>query len=249
MVPLPEGVLAFDSDKKVENVREGEAQARFLFRFTNVSSNEVNISSVTTSCGCTTAELPPMPWKVPPGARGRIPVTMNVAGHTGRSSKTVTVSTPQGFVTLQVEANILSATGGAAMPDRQRNLEKAKADRQAVFKGGCAECHAGTAAIKTGRALYAAVCGICHDANPRATMVPDLRSLNHPTDYNFWRTMVADGKPGTLMPAFAKNQGGPLNDDQIESLARAITNGLLSEMLVPALPAGQSANPHPTTKK
>jgi mono/diheme cytochrome c family protein len=249
-VPLPEGVLAFDSDKKSENVREGDAQARFVFRFTNVSAKEVTISKVTTSCGCTTAELPPMPWKVAPGARGRIPVTMNVTGHMGKSAKTVTVSTLQGFVTLQVEANILSALAGAGMGGRERNQELAKADRQAVFKGGCAECHAATAEGKTGRALYAAVCGICHEASPRATMVPDLRALNHPTDYTFWKTMTAAGKPGTLMPAFAQDQGGPLTGAQIESLARALTNGLLSEIRVsPALSAGQGADPKTAARK
>jgi hypothetical protein len=141
-VPLPGGVLVFDSEKKAENVPAGEPQARFVFRFTNVSAKEVTISKVTTSCGCTTAELPPMPWKVAPGARGRIPVTMNVAGHTGKSSKTVTVNTLDGFVALQVEATILPATEGAGRPDRQRNMELAKADRQAVFKGDCAKCHA-----------------------------------------------------------------------------------------------------------
>jgi hypothetical protein len=77
-----------------------------------------------------------------------------------------------------------------------------------------------------------------------------LRALNHPTDYTFWKTMTAAGKPGTLMPAFAQDQGGPLTGAQIESLARALTNGLLSEIRVsPALSAGQGADPKTAARK
>jgi hypothetical protein len=117
LVPLPQGILAFDGELKQATVHEGEAQAHFVFNFTNISSKEVIINTVTTSCGCTTAELPPMPWTLPPRAKGRIPVTMNVLGHTGKSSKTITVTTAQGFKTLTVEANILLPTEGGKMGD------------------------------------------------------------------------------------------------------------------------------------
>ena len=49
-------------------------------------------------------------------------------------------------------------------------------------------------------------------------MVPNLRALNHPTDREQWKTWVTHGKAGTLMPAFAKAEGGPLTDGQIASL-------------------------------
>jgi hypothetical protein len=50
-------------------------------------------------------------------------------------------------------------------------------------------------------------------------MVPDLHNLKDPTSEEFWRTWITSGKAGTLMPAFATSQGGPLNDMQIASLA------------------------------
>jgi hypothetical protein len=50
-------------------------------------------------------------------------------------------------------------------------------------------------------------------------MVPDLNNLKVPTNREFWRTWITYGKPGTLMPAFAGSQGGPLTDMQIASLA------------------------------
>jgi mono/diheme cytochrome c family protein len=92
-------------------------------------------------------------------------------------------------------------------------------DRQAVFKGDCASCHIKKIEGKYGQPLFAAVCAVCHETENRATMVPDLRNLQVPTNVEFWRTWITAGKAGSLMPAFATSQGGPLNDMQIASLA------------------------------
>jgi mono/diheme cytochrome c family protein len=93
-------------------------------------------------------------------------------------------------------------------------------DRQAVFKGDCASCHV----KKPGRgqirpALFDAVLRRLPRGENRATMVPDLHNLKVPTNEEFWRTWITAGKAGSLMPAFATSQGGPLNDMQIASLA------------------------------
>jgi mono/diheme cytochrome c family protein len=50
-------------------------------------------------------------------------------------------------------------------------------------------------------------------------MVPDLHQLPVATSEEYWRAAISAGKPGTLMPAFAVAQGGPLNEIQIASLA------------------------------
>jgi mono/diheme cytochrome c family protein len=117
--------------------------------------------------------------------------------------------------------NILPAPPAPAMTaeDRARFVAASKVDRQAVFKGDCAKCHAGPAQGKYGQQLFTAVCAVCHEADPRATMVPDLHNLKDPTSEEFWRAWITSGKAGTLMPAFATSQGGPLNDMQIASLA------------------------------
>lgn len=61
-------------------------------------------------------------------------------------------------------------------------------------------------------------------------MVPDLCSSDSPNDYSYWIPMITLGVPGTLMPAFAKEEGGPLTADQINSLASVLADGLLSEI-------------------
>ena len=90
------------------------------------------------------------------------------------------------------------------------------------------QCHAETAKDsaghdKLGQDLYSAVCGICHEAAHRATFVPDLHHLKEPTSAEFWRNWINNGKPGTLMPAFAKSEGGILSDEQIDSLTQHLT--------------------------
>jgi mono/diheme cytochrome c family protein len=116
---------------------------------------------------------------------------------------------------------------------RAAAMKAATVDRQAVFKGDCASCHLPKVEGKYGQQLFEAVCAICHEAKHRATMVPDLHNLNVPTNEEFWRTWITAGKAGSLMPAFATSQGGPLNDLQIASLA-AYLNAVNPSKVPPA---------------
>ena len=119
--------------------------------------------------------------------------------------------------------------------DRARGIAAAKIDRQAVFKDDCASCHVKNIQGTFGKPLFDAICAVCHEANPRATMVPDLHNLKDPTSEEFWRTWVTSGKAGTLMPAFATSQGGPLTDMQIASLA-AYLNAIIPPHTPPPAP-------------
>ena len=95
-----------------------------------------------------------------------------------------------------------------------------------MFKGDCASCHAKNLQGRYGQQLFAAACAVCHEASPRATMVPDLHNLKDPTSEEFWRTWITSGKAGTLMPAFGNTQGGPLTDFQISSLAAYLNQSI-----------------------
>jgi mono/diheme cytochrome c family protein len=104
--------------------------------------------------------------------------------------------------------------------DRNKNMELAKTDRQAVFKGDCRSCHVDKGSGKLGKELYAADCGICHDSPIRAALVPDLRAPKAPRDHNYWVNWITSGRPGSMMPAFGVKDGGPLSEEQIASLAK-----------------------------
>jgi len=216
---VPTNILAFDAEAKEYNAKPDELDIPFSFYVTNVSTNEVVINSVHTSCGCTVAQLPSLPWKIAPGEHGEIKVKMDVRGKTGQITKTITLSTSHGM-------KILAATAHVPFPDmmtttpeeRQRNQLIARANRQIVFKGDCARCHATPAIGKMGAELYKATCAVCHDAKNRASMVPDLRNPPRPNSREYWANIIMFGKPDTLMPAHAKASGGILDDEQIFSL-------------------------------
>lgn len=189
---------------------------------TNTAAMPVTILSVHPSCGCTTAELPPVPWTIPPGTSGQIKLAVNLAGKAGVVFKTVNVATDHGKKDLMLRINIAPPPPPRVMSEGERAaaMTAAKANRQAVFKGDCASCHSPKTPNVYGAELYSSICGICHDSPNRATLVPDLHALKVPTNEEFWRTWITVGKPGSVMPAFAQSQGGPLTDLQVASLAQ-----------------------------
>ena len=203
----------------------------------------ITVLSVHPSCGCTTAELPPVPWVIPAGSNGLIKIAVNLQGKAGILFKSVNVSTDRGNKNLMLRINIPPAPPPPQMTEAQRaaGVAAAKIDRQAVFKGDCASCHIKNIQGQYGQALFTGLCSVCHEGTPRASMVPDLHNLPDPTSEEFWRTWITSGKAGTLMPAFATSQGGPLNDMQIASLA-AYLNAVIPPHAVPAAtnaPAGK----------
>jgi mono/diheme cytochrome c family protein len=220
MAPMPAGILAWDALSKTVDATNGQPVAHLTFTFTNQFTNPVSILKARPSCGCTTVEMPPVPWLIPAGATGQIQLSINLGGKVGTLFKSVLVVTDKGSQTLGLRVN-LAPPMATPLTEAQRaaGIAAATVDRQAVFKGDCAVCHSRKAMGKFGEPLFNAVCAICHEANPRASMVPDLHQLPVATSEEYWRAMISAGKAGTLMPAFAISQGGPLNEIQIASLA------------------------------
>lgn len=241
--PSLEAFIKWDADTKEQTVSAGTQQAAFTFNLTNVSAEVVTINSAVTSCGCTVAKLPETPWHIQPGGSGQISATMNLLGKMGTIVKTITVTGDKGTKLLYVRSIILPQTVASQQmseADRERNQKLAVADRQAVFKGDCARCHAAPAKGKMGQQLFTDVCGVCHEAKNRATMVADLHKIPQETNAEFWRNWIAHGKPGTLMPAFSQAEDGILTDDQINSLVNYLVATIPSRSAaMVAKPAGK----------
>lgn len=217
---LPATVIAWDSVDKAVTVNAGEPFAKFDFAFTNVSAEAVIITAVQPSCSCTAVQLPPMPWTNAPSASSNLHVNVNLAGKSGTVIKTITFATDKGTKHLLVRTTIQPAPSATAMAPgmREQNQRLATADRQAVFRGECASCHADVAKGKQGKDLYVAACGVCHEAEHRATMVADLHVAKQERNEEYWRNWITNGKQGSLMPAFALSQNGILDEAQIASL-------------------------------
>lgn len=218
--------LVFDDLTKEIRGVGGETNFVFTFAFTNTAATAVVIDSVRTSCGCTVARVPELPWSIPAGERGEFSIVLDARGKRGTVTKSVFVNSSIGLKPLTVRAVMAprpTAVDGMLDDDRARNLQIAQADRFAVFKGECATCHATPARGKMGPSLYLATCGVCHDSHNRASMVPDLRRLPHATDREHWLRWISFGRHDSLMPAFAETEGGPLTEAQVDSVADYLT--------------------------
>jgi mono/diheme cytochrome c family protein len=219
---MAKGELVFDAEMKQYDAKPAEMSAPFTFKLSDVGTGEVVITKVKASCGCTTAKMPQTPWHLPPGGSGQVEAQVNLAGKTGLITKTLTFSTSIGnrVVTLKVKIPPPIAGSVPMTPaERQAAMMKAAAEPMAIFKGDCAACHVQKGAKAYGEELYAADCGICHESSNRASAVPDLHALKQPTGFDYWKAIITNGKPHTMMPPFALAQGGPLTDTQIDSLA------------------------------
>lgn len=192
---------------------DGES-AKFQFKVVNKSSEPVEVLRIEPSCGCTVVEMPSTPWILAPGAEGAFTADVDYRGKLGQFSKSIYIHSIAGSQVLHVTIQIPDTEENR----RTRNQQLALADRQGVFHGECANCHVVPTVGKTGESLFQTACGICHDANPRASMVPDLRVARDPRDAAYWEKWISEGKEHTLMPAFAAKRGGPLTTDQIASL-------------------------------
>jgi cytochrome c oxidase cbb3-type subunit 3 len=72
--------------------------------------------------------------------------------------------------------------------------------------------------------LFAQNCSGCHGADGKLGPAPplnDLLFLSIVPDSELLR-VIGEGRPGTPMPAFAREQGGPLTDAQVKALAEGI---------------------------
>ena len=160
--------LAFDALHKQVMARAGQSNAVVSFTLTNASAAPIIIRDVALSCGCSVATMPAKPWTLKPGEHGQVTVTTDVRGKRGSLLKTAIVYASSGTRVLTYQVDIQEPS---TPEERARNQALAKADRQAVFKGDCAKCHAEPAKGKMGKELFAAACGICHEAEHRASMV------------------------------------------------------------------------------
>lgn len=243
--PRLETNLVWDALMKEYTAKQGETNVNLEFSLTNSSAKEITINAVRATCGCTVPKLPALPWKMGPQTSGSFEVAVDLRGKSGILTKSLTVETSEGnrYLTVRV---LLPASAPSAMTlsDRARNLQVALTDRQAVFKGDCAACHLQPSMGKKGKDLYVTMCGVCHEAEHRASMVPNLRLLKQSEDKAFWINIIAKGQANTLMPAFAISESGPLSQDQISGLADYLSGPFRQEKpVIPTIPSSPPSRP------
>jgi cytochrome c553 len=206
--------LEWDALEKHHVAQDGDKEAALKFSVTNRTGRPVEILSIATSCSCTVAAPPRKPWFIESGATETLDVTVDLRNRRGGLTKTIYVETSEGEQTLLVHVQIPPPPAVR----REMNLITAQADRQAVLRGDCASCHVKPTLGKKGAELFQTACAICHAAEHRASMVPDLSVAKVPRDAAYWEKWIREGGEGTLMPAFDRTREGSLDDEQIASL-------------------------------
>lgn len=118
----------------------------------------------------------------------------------------------------------------AALEQRRESIERGAAHfalstEENTNGFGCAQCHGANA--QGGIAANFRPPGSPPDAKPLNVSAPNLREVfkrrlglgDTPKEaYRFVFETVAEGRPGTPMPAWGLGYGGPLNDQQIEDI-------------------------------
>ena len=105
--PYNSAKISFDkTEHNFGRIISGEI-VRYSFKFTNKGKEDLLISKVSTSCGCTVSSYPRNPIK--PGGKGVIEVVFDSRGRKGFQSKTITVlsnSVPNKTI-LKIKANAI----------------------------------------------------------------------------------------------------------------------------------------------
>lgn len=86
-----------------------------------------------------------------------------------------------------------------------------------LFAGKCKSCHYDRAGKKKGGPLYLAICAFCHGqfGEGHQGSGPPINGNMPEKSLRYW---VEKGKKGTAMPGYAKERGGPLSSEQVDSL-------------------------------
>lgn len=227
VLPVEETALVVEPAVHESTAGPLELSKVVSFRVKNVSSAAIVVTRLRTTCGCTVPQGVPEPWTLGPGESGEFRIAVDLRGKRGLLDKQAFLDTARGYKPVGIRITIPEPDPRDEM--RLRNLLVAQGDRQAVFKNDCAQCHATPTQGKFGRELYIAACAICHADEHRASMVPDLRALAPQPTADVWRQVISTGKSGTLMPAFALENDGPLTRPQIDSLVEYLTSAFARE--------------------
>ncbi|MDP2731130.1 MAG: c-type cytochrome [Dehalococcoidales bacterium] len=103
-------------------------------------------------------------------------------------------------------------------------------------------------AVERGSHTYSSLCASCHGVNGEGGVGPALRGTA--LDTRTLTRIISRGVPGTIMPAWSSEDGGPLKEHQINDLVSFIKNWEgVSETLTPSEPTPPSGTGTAATGK
>lgn len=183
----------------------------------NTTSGNVRMERVLPSCGCTDVEFSSEP--ILPGEETVITARLNTVQKRGWISKHLMV-----FLEGREEGIRLELSGNIEAPPR-KHMQK----EGGIFSAKCDACHYHPAKGQTGRYLYLAVCASCHGIFKDGVSAPALNPerMRELGEQELGEKLKS-GKGLTVMPAFGKEHGGPLEEFQLKSLVNYLREKDLS---------------------
>lgn len=184
------------------------AEVTHVFKVHNSGDGQLVITDVYATCGCTATILDKKTLE--PGDTANLKVTLDPRGKgIGPIDKMIFITSNS--ITGPSDSLSISAKITAVHAEKMMRVDN-------IFEGDCRKCHVDKGVGKLGIDLFNASCQMCHTTDPKAH-APHLGKLlaMNVHDTTMYR-LIADGKPGTNMPAYAQAHGGPLSEEQIRSL-------------------------------
>ncbi len=215
-------VLLFEKDFIDLGTVNQRDTAQAEYRFRNDGSDSLHITSVETSCGCTVATLKKK-W-YGPGESGIIHVSFDAGGKFGEIRKEIMVKSND---PMSPRSQLILRSNVVVHPRNASGMMSKIGAGASIFKGKCRSCHVDKGLGKKGEALFAADCQLCHGPAGKKD------SVFHPgpaLDNAFLSTLmrkllfkrIAEGSVDPhmrhMMPGFVKAFGGPLSEEQVQSL-------------------------------
>ena len=133
------GDLKWENPTIEITAKPGSEEVTGAFRFVNAGSRPVTITSVQTTCGCTTAE--PTKQTYAPGEAGEIRAIFTIGGRTGLQEKMITVATdadsarPAGLMLRVTIPELFTLTPGLLLWRTGESLEEKSAVVSAAKPG------------------------------------------------------------------------------------------------------------------
>jgi Protein of unknown function (DUF1573)/Cytochrome C oxidase, cbb3-type, subunit III len=192
------------------------------FKVANKGGSPLDIEDIKSSCGCTFPV-----WKrrrLMPGESAILPVTVDTAMKQDKVEKTMDVQCNdprRSFVTLTVKLDVNDPHKDMGMDTATTTGDKG---RPKIFTSEkCISCHVDQGVGQFGKELFEADCAMCHrpGVHGKASVGPILESLDYsdPTFVKAMKKVICYGsKTHRSMPGFLGDAGGPLAQEQIDSL-------------------------------
>lgn len=192
-------------------ITEGEEVTK-SFRFENTGEGILQLYETEADCGCTVARMSTTTFK--PGDRGTIDLTVETRGDRGHLIRKVRVLSNDPF------SPFLLTLEGIALP-KTLSSSSTWVRNESL---SCVGCHWRLSTGQMGGELYDQLCAICHDPPEdfhKEQAAPPGKSLRSISPRRL-RKIISRGEEDEGMPAFLKSRGGPLTQEEINSIIEYI---------------------------